>query len=317
MRIALSRWMLVLGVSAWPACAVAQSHATHDPHAGHAAQTTPPAHATHATHDPARQPADASGDAADPHAGHAMPAPAAGLPREPVPEPTDADRQAAFQELYFGHHDAHGDSVNSLVSITRLEGWDSDPGTGLAWELGAWIGTDLQRAWLRSEGEREDGSTKAADLEVFYGRALGPWSELLLGLRQDVMPDPSRTWAAIGIEGLTPYKFEVSAMAYLGEAGRSMFTVDVEYDLLLTNRLILQPKLGFEAQGHDDPQLGMGSGLSAGEVALRLRYELAREFAPYIGVVHQRAFGGTADYQRQAGEAIRDTRWVAGVRWWF
>lgn len=339
MSTATLRALLVLGLCAWPACVPAQSHAhgpqahaTPDPHAGHAAHAATPASAPPAdaeqhpvgghaaakdTSPPAPRAGASTATATAPHAGHAAPPTGTALPREPIPEPTDADREAAFQELYYGHHDAHGAGVNSLVSVTRLEGWNGGHGSGQAWEIGAWVGNDLRRAWLRSEGEREDGSTAAADVELLYGRALGPWSELLLGMRQDLRPGPSRSWAAIGIEGLTPYKFEMSAMAYLGNGGHSVFTVDVEYDVLLSNRLVLQPQLGLEAHGRDDPRLGAGSGLSSIEAALRLRYEVTRQFAPYLGVAHQRAFGGTADLLRQDDAPVRDTRWIAGVRWWF
>ncbi|AKC86875.1 copper resistance protein B [Pseudoxanthomonas suwonensis] len=289
-------------------------HAGHDGHRGH---HTSGDHGGHHGHDGHGGTVDASAvppTVADPHAGHAMPA-AGGLPLEPIPVPTEADRAAAFRPLHHGH--AHGGGVHSLVRINRFEAWDADPGTGQAWEGSAWIGGDVQRLWLRSEGEREDGRTHAADLEVLYGRATGPWWDLLAGVRHDFQPGPSRTWAAVGLQGLAPYKFEVSATAYLGTGGHSAFNAEIEYELLFTSRLILQPLLEVELHGRDDPQRGTGSGLSTAEAGLRLRYEITRRFAPYLGVAYERAYGGTAEYRRQAGEADRDTRWVAGVRWWF
>ena len=119
------------------------------------------------------------------------------------------------------------------------------------------------------------------------------------------------------MQGMAPYKFEVAATAYLGEAGHSAFKAEVEYELLLGSRLVLQPLLEVELSGRDDPRRGTGSGLATVEAGLRLRYEFTRQFAPYVGVTRERAHGGTAGYWRQAGEAVADTRWVAGVRWWF
>ncbi|WP_372016898.1 copper resistance protein B [Pseudoxanthomonas sp. 10H] len=237
-------------------------------------------------------------------------------PAEPVPVPSAADRAAAFPTLHGDHH-AHGNAINSLVRFNRFEAWDAEPGTGQAWEGSAWVGGDTQRLWLRSEGEREHGRTAAADLEVLYGRGISAWWELLAGVRHDFAPGPSRDWAAIGMQGLAPYKFEVSATAYLGSHGDTAFVAEAEYELLLTNRLILQPLLEVELRGQDDPARGVGSGLSTAEAGLRLRYEVSRRFAPYVGLVHERSFERTADHRRAEGEAIRETRWVAGVRWWF
>jgi len=319
----------VVALVALPAIVHAQSH----DHSGHAAQTKhgDDSHATHKQADaPATKPEQAASgphashvgmDTHDPHAGHAghagqaMDAGASTLPRDPIPVPTDADRAAAFPDLHEGH--AHGTSINSLVRFNRFEAWDADPGTGQAWEGSAWIGGDVQRLWLRSEGEREHGHTKAADLEVLYGRGISPWWDLVAGVRHDFAPGPSQSWAALGVQGMAPYKFEVSATAYLGERGHSAFVAEAEYELLLTNRLVLQPLVEVELRGQDDPVRGIGSGLSSAEAGLRLRYEFTRRFAPYIGLVHERTFGGTADYRRSEGEATRETRWVAGVRWWF
>jgi copper resistance protein B len=294
-----------------PATPTPDPHAMHrkagqaDPHAGHVMPAGGDPHVTH--HAAGRQPGD-------PHAGHAA-ASADQLPREPVPVLTDADRAAAFPELHAGH--AHGAGSNSLVRFNRFEAWDAQPGSGQAWEGSAWFGGDLQRLWLRSEGEREHGRTGAADLEALYGRSISPWWDLVAGVRHDFAPGPSRTWAAFGVQGLAPYKFEVSATAYLGEHGQSAFIAEVEYELLLTGRLILQPLLEVELRGQGDPRRGTGSGLSSAEAGLRLRYEVTRRFAPYVGLVHERAFGDTAGYRRDEGEAARDTRWVMGVRWWF
>lgn len=237
-------------------------------------------------------------------------------PIEPIPEITDADRAAAFAPV---DHDAmeHAASIHSLVLFNRLETWDADHGNGQAWEGSAWIGGDLNRLWLRSEGEREDGRTKASDLEVLYGRSVSAWWDVLAGVKHEFRPGDSRSWAAFGVQGLAPYKFEISATAYIGESGQVAATVEAEYELLLTNRLILQPLVEARFSAKDEPEYGNGSGLNTIEAGIRLRYEINRRFAPYVGVVHERAFGDTADYHRAAGEDVRDTRVVAGVRVWF
>lgn len=246
---------------------------------------------------------------------HAGSTPPSGEPREPIPTPTDADRAAAFPPV--SHHMRHAPAVNSYLLINRLEAVEVEHGSAQAWEAQGWIGTDTDRLWLRSEGEREHGRTESADLEVLYGRAISPWWDLVAGVKHDFAPAGSQTWAAIGVQGLSPYKFEVAATAYIGESGRTALNLEAEYELLLTNRLILQPLIEIDLSGRDDPQRGIGSGLSSVEAGLRLRYEITRRFAPYVGVTWERAFGGTADYRRDAGESIEDTRLVAGVRLWF
>lgn len=237
------------------------------------------------------------------------------VPREPIPVITEADRRAAFPDV--AGHAVHDDGIHSYWLMDRLEGWDADEGTGLEWEGVAWIGTDMNRLWLRSEGERMGGSTGSADLEMLYGRSIARWWDLLVGVRHDFKPGASQSFAAIGVIGLAPQKFEVQATAYLGERGQTAARVEVEYDLLLTNRLILQPLAEANLYGSNDEARGVGSGLGTIEAGLRLRYEFTRKFAPYIGIVRERAFGTTADYRRQDGEDVDDTRFVAGVRFWF
>lgn len=233
----------------------------------------------------------------------------------PVPPVTQADRDAAFPAAHTHHQ--HGTSIHSYWLLDRLEVSDADDGTALGWEATAWIGGDLQRVWLRSEGESVDGRIEHGDVEVLYGRSVRPWWDVLAGVRQDVGEGPSRTWAAIGVQGLAPYKFEVAATAYIGQGGRTALRAEAEYDTLLTNRLILQWRAEANAHGKDDPLAGIGAGLSTVELGARLRYEITRQFAPYIGIEHDRAFGNTADLRRTSGHGAGDTRVVAGVRVWF
>lgn len=259
---------------------------------------------------------DHAGHAGMDHAtGHGKPA-AVSEPREPIPPLTDADRAAAFPAGMHGH-ELHGSPLNSYFLFNRLEAFDADPGGGQVWEATGWIGGDVDRLWLRSEGERKDGVTESADLELLYGRAISPWWDLVAGVRQDFDPGDPQTFAAIGVQGLAPQKFEISATAYLGERGQTAARFEAEYELLLSNRLILQPLVEIELFGKDDPARHVGSGLSTVEVGLRLRYEFTRQFAPYVGVVRERAFGGTADFRRGEFDKVDETRIVVGLRTWF
>jgi len=241
--------------------------------------------------------------------------PAPGALRTPIPVLTDADREAARPPAH--DHPVHDNTVHSKVLFNRLEAFDAHHGNGLAWEGQAWIGTDTDKLWLRSEGQRVDDRTESSDLEVLYGRPISRWWDVVGGVRHDFKPGPSQDWAAIGVVGIAPYKFEVEATAYIGASGRTAARIEAEYELLLTNRLVLQPLVEVNFNGKDDVRRGIGSGLSTMEAGLRLRYEVNRKFAPYIGIVQEHAFGDTADFREALGEDKRDTRIVAGVRVWF
>ncbi|GHA80149.1 copper resistance protein B [Cognatilysobacter bugurensis] len=232
-----------------------------------------------------------------------------------LPVITDADRAAAFPDIEV--HTAHDNRVVHMVQFNRLEAWSDDGEPGQAWEGHAWIGNDLHKLRLRSEGEREHGRTESADLEVLYGRAVAPWWDVVAGVRHDFQPGGAQTFAALGVAGLAPYKFEVEATAYLGESGQTAARVEAEYETLLTNRLIAQSLVEATAYGRDDPRRGIGAGLSTLEAGVRLRYEITRRFAPYVGIAWERAYGETADLRRDEGEPIEDARLVMGVRFWF
>lgn len=236
-------------------------------------------------------------------------------PRTPIPTLTDADRAAAQPPAH--DHPVHDNSIQHYTLLDRLETWNADKGTGLAWDARTWIGTDLNRLWLRSEGERGDGRTESADLEVLYGRSVAPWWDVVAGVRHDFRPGSPQDFAAIGVQGVAPYKVEVNATAYVGQAGQTAARIGAEYEMLLTNRLILQPRVEVNAYGRDDPGRGIGAGLGTVETGVRLRLEITRRFAPYVGVVSERAFGATARYRSAAGHDRGQTRFVAGVRLWF
>lgn len=241
--------------------------------------------------------------------------PATAPPIEPIPLVTPADRAAAFPDV--AGHTVHDDSVRYFALLNRLETWDADEGSAFGWEGTGWVGTDLDRVWIRSEGESIDGSVESADIEVFYGRAIARWWDAVVGIRHDFGEYPSQTFAAVGVIGLAPYMFEVEATAYIGESGQTGVGVEAEYETLFTNRLILQSSVEAEVWGKDDSSRGVGSGLSKIEAGFRLRYEFTRQFAPYIGVVRERVYGGTADLRRMQGGDIDDTRVVIGLHTWF
>ena len=204
-----------------------------------------------------------------------------------------------------------------LFAFDRLETVYADAGTTLAWSARAAYGGDVDRAWLRGEGERMHGRTEHADVELLWGRAIAPYWDTQIGVRHDFGRGPDRSWAAFGVQGLAPYWFEVSATAYVGERGRTALRGEVEYEGLLTQRLVLQPRIEINAYGNNDRAAGVGSGLSDTAFGLRLRYEMRREFAPYIGIERHWRFGGTADAARADGQAVAETQWMAGVRFWF
>ena len=235
--------------------------------------------------------------------------------RTPIPALTDADRAAVFASS--GGHQVHDRAINSYFLADKLEWQNADDGSALAWDLSGWIGGDIDRLWLRSEGERSNGKTEDAELQALWGHAISPWWDVVSGVRQDFKPGAAQTWAAFGLQGMALYNFEAEATAFLGEGGQSALRLEGDYDILLTNRLILQPTAELNVYGKNDPQRGLGSGLSNTEAGLRLRYEIRREFAPYLGVTWNRTYGNTADYAREEGEDRSEARLVLGVRLWF
>lgn len=234
--------------------------------------------------------------------------------RTPIPALTDADRAAVYNAP--GGHQVHDSGVNSMLLINQLE-WQGGDGNAQGWDIKGWVGGDIDRLWLRSEGERSAGRTESAEAQALWGHAIGPWWDVVGGVRQDFKPGDSQTWAALGVQGMALYNFEAEATLFVGESGNTAARLEGDYDILLTNRLILQPTAELNFYAQNDPQRGMGSGLSESELGLRLRYEIRREFAPYVGVSWNRAYGQTAQYARDEDEDINQLRWVVGVRLWF
>lgn len=254
------------------------------------------------------------------------------MPREDVsaipngvapPVPTDHAADAFYDSAVMACARAamtkeNGGMTFSQLMIDRLEYRAQNGADGYHWEGEGWIGGDIDRLAIKSEGEGEiGGPLEQAELQALYSRAIDPWWNLIAGVRQDFRPRPQRTYATVGIEGLAPYWFEVEAQAFLSNKGDAHLRVEGSYDQRITQRLVLQPAAEVNIAAQDVPVLGIGSGISTIELGLRLRYEFAREFAPYIGVNWERSVGDTARYARAAGEGASATSLVMGIRFWF
>jgi copper resistance protein B len=220
------------------------------------------------------------------------------------------------------------------VMLDQLEWRDGGAGEGRgAWDVQGYYGGDYDKLWVKSEGNyvsrggNAGGNTgggtgtgtgiRDADVEVLWNRVISAWWSVQAGGRQDFGPGQSRTWAAVGIQGLAPQWFETEATVYASDEGRTSARLKAQYDLLLTQRLVLQPFAEANLYGRSDPEHQIGSGLSDLELSVRLRYEIRREFAPYVGFVWLRRFGGTADLARSAGGEASDLELAAGLRVWF
>ena len=213
--------------------------------------------------------------------------------------------------------DAGDDPVLTKVMLDQLEVRDVGSDNENVWDGQVWIGKDLTKLWIKSEGERTSGKTDEAELQLLYSKAVATYWDFQVGVRHDFRPSPGRSWAAIGFQGLAPYFFEIDTALFIGESGRTALRLEAEYELLFTQRLILTPEIEVNLYGQNDPDTGVGSGLSGLEAGLRLRYEIRREFAPYIGVNWLQLFGNTADFARAAGESTSEAQFTIGFRAWF
>jgi copper resistance protein B len=262
----------------------------------------------------------------DPHAGHkqkpkpaepAQPGAHEGHKTQPpfIPPITDEDRKVAFPDVQ--GHTVHDEAVNYFVLFDQLEWQFGDGPNAFSLDTRGWIGRDRDRFWFRAEGDGDGNGVEEAQFHVLYGRHFSRWWDFVVGVRQDVRPGPAQTWAAFGIQGLAPYWFEVEATGYVGASGRTHARLEIEYELLLTNRLVLQPLVEVEIFGKSDPERGVGSGVSTTDAGFRLRYEFRREVAPYVGVTWKNKWGKTARFAEAAGDDTGGPRFVTGLRLWF
>lgn len=204
------------------------------------------------------------------------------------------------------------------VLVDRLETQFQRGGDGYRWDAQGWYGGDIDKLWFKTEGSGAYGSRlERGEVQALWSRAVSPFFDFQAGVRYDFAPGTERTHAAIGVQGLMPYGYNVEATLFLSNRGELTGRFKAEYDLLISQRLILQPRVEVNVSAQNIPDLGVGSGLSSIESGLRLRYEFIPEFAPYIGVEYERKVGKTASYARDGGRSVGAFRYLVGFRSWF
>jgi copper resistance protein B len=280
---------------------------------------TPAAAQDHSAHTQTPPAQTAPAQAPDPHARHVA---------TPSPQPAPAiasDAQANAADLYFDPammarareqlRVENGEVITHAIILDRLEATSSDGAEGYAWDAQGWYGGDINRFWWKSEGEGAfENDLEDAELQLLYSRAVTPYFDLQGGVRQSYLEGEDRTDLVLGVQGLAPYWFEVDAAAFVSTEGDVTARAEAEYDLRLTQRLILQPSAELNFAAQDIPDLDMGAGFTDAEVGLRLRYEFSRRFAPYVGVEWTSALGETRDIREALGEDTQSTRAVIGLR---
>ncbi len=254
-----------------------------------------------------------------------MPSPAAVLepivqpmapsPASPVAPLTDADRRAVYRGGAL--HDMGDTELHSYFVFDQLEWQRRAAGGTLNWNGNGWIGGDLDRLWLRTEGSRVGSRLEDAEVQALWGHSITPWWDLVAGVRHDFRPSAAQTWLAFGIQGLALYNFESEVTAFVGQRGQASLRVEGRYDLLITNRLILQPSLEANLFAKNDAARGQGAGLGDTSLGLRLRYEVDRQFAPYLGISWDRSYGNSARMVVREGGRRSELSVLAGVRMWF
>jgi copper resistance protein B len=204
------------------------------------------------------------------------------------------------------------------VIFNELEGRWNGSNTEFRWDGEGWVGTDYDKLWIKSEGTlQSNGTLDDGQQQFLYSRAVTTYFDLQGGLRSDIDSRPTRNWAALGIQGLAPYFFDLELTGYASGEGHLAAKLEASYDLLLTQRLILQPQIELNLYSKADPARLVGAGFSDIDTGLRLRYEISRNFAPYIGAIYEGKFGQTASYAKRERESTGDFRLAFGVRIWF
>ncbi len=287
-----------------------------DPHARHHMPESSPTtnSVPHAGHEPAQADSVAvtTGSGTDLLPGK-MPAPAIAHDRSAERFHDTAAMAETEHALLGGYGGGYYQILFNLAEYQARKGKD-----GYRWEGSAWFGGDLDRLMLRTQGEGTFGkSVDSAEIQALYSRAITPWWNLQAGVRHDFQPSPSRTYAVVGVEGLAPYMFDLQGALFLSDKGDLLARLEGSYDQRVTQRLILQPRLELNFAAQDMPANRIGSGLSDAELGVRLRYEIVREFAPYVGVSWNWKAGKTADYARADGNEATEHSLVVGIRTWF
>lgn len=209
------------------------------------------------------------------------------------------------------------DTDDPLLFNVQVEQFEWREGDVQVMEGDAWLGRDLQKIWFKFDVEYAEDHLEEAELQALYGVAVAPYWDLQFGVRHDVRPQPSKTWGVLALHGLAPYFFETDLSLFIGEDGDVAASLTAEYELLLTQKLILAPEISVDLYGQNDRETASGSGLSGVAAGLRLRYEIRPELAPYVGVQRWQKHGNSAAFARERGEETDDTVMVAGLRFWF
>lgn len=313
------RTTLLIGAALIAVPALAQ-----DPHAGHdMGQMQGMEGMDHSGHDMSA-PAERQADKPVDHSAHGA-QPATGndvgtAPAPPIPtdHPADAFWDASRMAKARADFSKEGSFTGNALIADRLEYRATKGRDGYAWQIMGWVGGDIDRLSFETEGEGAFGqSLETGEVRAAWRHALNPWWNLELGARRDFAAGPDRTYAVVGIEGLAPYWFEVGAHAFVSNKGDVHFRLEAEHDMRLTQRLILQPSVEVDAAAQDVPELGIGAGFEKIELGARLRYEIVREFAPYVGVHWERKLGETSRLSRANGDAPSAVSAVVGIRAWF
>ena len=239
-------------------------------------------------------------------------------PPDPVPDP---DGPVTADQLARGTVDVEGDPVHDnpfvVFGITDRFEYQSNDGDGkYVWDVFGYAGGDYNRLWIESEGEGVfDGDTEAAELQLLYTRPITPYWNAQIGWRHTFEPDET-DYLVIAAEGLNVFWTGVEADLYVSEDGDVSAAFEIEYDEPITQRLILQPRFEFNVQFQDVEAQNLGAGITGYETGLRLRYEIRRELAPYVGVSWAQTVFETADLLPE-GEDAGTLSAVAGVRFWY
>ena len=292
-----------------------------------AARTEP-----NAEHDMSAMPAQSGSPATDPMVGHDMSAmpnaasagtdlPAGNAPPPPVPTDHAADTVYGSSDMTMGRHhlkEGHGGQKLAQIMFNLAEAQFRNGRDGIEWDGEGWYGGDLNRLWIKSQGDGAFGrSIERAEVQALYSHAIDPYFNIQGGLRYDFKPNPSRVYATVGVEGLAPGLFDVQGALFLSNKGELLARAEGYYDQRITQRLILQPRAELNFAAQNTRETRTGAGLSDAEIGLRLRYDIRREFAPYVGVQYHRAFGATRKYLREAGEDPAGWSMLTGIRIWF
>ncbi|MBD8617311.1 copper resistance protein B [Sphingomonas sp. CFBP 13728] len=214
--------------------------------------------------------------------------------------------------------DEHGGMRLSQVIFNLAEVQVRNGRDGYRWDGEGWFGGDIHRLVVKTEGEGSFADrVDNAEVQLLYSKALDPYWNLQAGVRQDLGAGAKRTYAVVGVEGLAPYWFDVEGTVFLSDKGDVLARGEAWYDQRITQRAILQPRVELNFAAQDMPGSRIGAGLSTAEVGLCLRYEIKREFAPYVGVSWERRYGATARFARADGDDTGGIALALGVRAWF